>query len=147
MFRFRYGETVLALVDPWVSADAQPLHARQADDERRHRRAIRRVSRWARSDEGLGDLLGGYLLGTDPTDIDRVQDLLKQAGLSRLAQLLARGGVLGHQRQSRGEARVRADRCGHVTAASGVPVHRRGASTRAARRRAAAHDGAWLPNR
>jgi len=28
----------------------------------------------------LGDLLGGYLLGSDPTDIDRVQDLLKQAG-------------------------------------------------------------------
>ena len=30
--------------------------------------------------QGLGDLLGAYLLGTDPTDIDRVQDLLKQAG-------------------------------------------------------------------
>jgi len=30
--------------------------------------------------QGLGDLLGGYLLGSDPTDIDRVQDLLKQAG-------------------------------------------------------------------
>jgi D-galactarolactone cycloisomerase len=29
---------------------------------------------------GLGELLGGYLLGTDPTDIDRVQSLLKQAG-------------------------------------------------------------------
>lgn len=31
--------------------------------------------------EGLGDLLGGYLLGSDPTDIDRVQSLLKQAGI------------------------------------------------------------------
>ncbi|KAB2932390.1 MAG: mandelate racemase/muconate lactonizing enzyme family protein [Leptonema illini] len=31
--------------------------------------------------EGLGDLLGGYLLGSDPTDIDRVQALLKQAGI------------------------------------------------------------------
>jgi len=30
--------------------------------------------------QGLGDLLGAYLLGSDPTDIDRVQDLLKQAG-------------------------------------------------------------------
>ncbi|UCH50702.1 MAG: mandelate racemase/muconate lactonizing enzyme family protein [Chloroflexota bacterium] len=30
--------------------------------------------------QGLGDLLGGYLLGTDPMDIDRVQSLLKQAG-------------------------------------------------------------------
>lgn len=30
--------------------------------------------------QGLGDLLGGYLMGADPTDIDRVQDLLKQAG-------------------------------------------------------------------
>lgn len=30
--------------------------------------------------EGLGDLLGGYLLGSDPGDIDRVQSLLKQAG-------------------------------------------------------------------
>jgi hypothetical protein len=30
--------------------------------------------------EGLGDLLGGYLMGADPTDIDRVQSLLKQAG-------------------------------------------------------------------
>ncbi len=30
--------------------------------------------------EGLGDLLGGYLLGADPTDIDRMQSLLKQAG-------------------------------------------------------------------
>ncbi|KPK66625.1 MAG: hypothetical protein AMS21_01500 [Gemmatimonas sp. SG8_38_2] len=30
--------------------------------------------------QGLGDLLGPYLLGTDPTDIDRVQDLIKQAG-------------------------------------------------------------------
>ena len=30
--------------------------------------------------EGLGDLLGGYLMGVDPTDIDRVQSLLKQAG-------------------------------------------------------------------
>jgi D-galactarolactone cycloisomerase len=29
---------------------------------------------------GLGDLLGGYLIGADPTDIDRVQSLLKQAG-------------------------------------------------------------------
>jgi D-galactarolactone cycloisomerase len=29
---------------------------------------------------GLGELLGGYLLGADPTDIDRVQSLLKQAG-------------------------------------------------------------------
>ncbi|MEZ4577016.1 MAG: mandelate racemase/muconate lactonizing enzyme family protein [Desulfobacterales bacterium] len=30
--------------------------------------------------QGLGDLLGGYLIGADPTDIHRVQDLLKQAG-------------------------------------------------------------------
>jgi L-alanine-DL-glutamate epimerase-like enolase superfamily enzyme len=30
--------------------------------------------------QGLGDLLGGYLIGSDPTDIDRIQDLLKQAG-------------------------------------------------------------------
>jgi D-galactarolactone cycloisomerase len=30
--------------------------------------------------QGLGDLLGGYLMGADPTDIERVQDLLKQAG-------------------------------------------------------------------
>lgn len=30
--------------------------------------------------QGLGDLLGGYLMGSDPTDIDRVQSLLKQAG-------------------------------------------------------------------
>ena len=29
---------------------------------------------------GLGDLLGGYLMGADPTDIPRVQSLLKQAG-------------------------------------------------------------------
>jgi D-galactarolactone cycloisomerase len=29
---------------------------------------------------GLGDLLGGYLIGADPTDIDRMQSLLKQAG-------------------------------------------------------------------
>jgi len=29
---------------------------------------------------GLGDLLGGYLIGADPTDIDRIQGLLKQAG-------------------------------------------------------------------
>jgi len=29
---------------------------------------------------GLGDLLGGYLMGADPRDIDRVQSLLKQAG-------------------------------------------------------------------
>ncbi len=29
---------------------------------------------------GLGDLLGGYLMGADPTNIDRVQSLLKQAG-------------------------------------------------------------------
>ena len=29
---------------------------------------------------GLGDLLGGYLMGADPADIDRVQSLLKQAG-------------------------------------------------------------------
>ena len=33
-----------------------------------------------REREGLGDLLGGYLMGADPTDIDRVQSLLKQAG-------------------------------------------------------------------
>jgi L-alanine-DL-glutamate epimerase-like enolase superfamily enzyme len=30
--------------------------------------------------EGLGDLLGAYLIGSDPTDINRVQSLLKQAG-------------------------------------------------------------------
>jgi len=29
---------------------------------------------------GLGELLGGYLMGADPTDIERVQSLLKQAG-------------------------------------------------------------------
>jgi D-galactarolactone cycloisomerase len=37
-------------------------------------------SAMGREREGLGDLLGGYLLGADPTDIDRVQSLLKQAG-------------------------------------------------------------------
>ncbi len=31
--------------------------------------------------EGLGDLLGSYLMGADPTDIERAQDLLKQAGI------------------------------------------------------------------
>jgi len=30
---------------------------------------------------GLGDLIGGYLLGADPTDIDAVQSLLTQAGV------------------------------------------------------------------
>lgn len=30
--------------------------------------------------EGLGDLLGGYIMGADPTDIERMQNLLKQAG-------------------------------------------------------------------
>ncbi|MGD8806952.1 MAG: mandelate racemase/muconate lactonizing enzyme family protein, partial [Chloroflexota bacterium] len=30
--------------------------------------------------EGLGDLIGGYLLGSDPTDIEAIQGLLKQAG-------------------------------------------------------------------
>jgi D-galactarolactone cycloisomerase len=30
--------------------------------------------------QGLGDLLGGYLIGADPTDIGRIQSLLKQAG-------------------------------------------------------------------
>jgi D-galactarolactone cycloisomerase len=30
--------------------------------------------------QGLGDLLGSYLIGADPTDIDRAQSLLKQAG-------------------------------------------------------------------
>ncbi len=29
---------------------------------------------------GLGDLLGGYLMGADPSDIGRIQSLLKQAG-------------------------------------------------------------------
>jgi D-galactarolactone cycloisomerase len=29
---------------------------------------------------GLGDLLGGYIIGADPTDIERMQSLLKQAG-------------------------------------------------------------------
>ena len=33
-----------------------------------------------RERQGLGDLLGGYLMGADPRDIDRVQSLLKQAG-------------------------------------------------------------------
>ena len=37
-------------------------------------------SAMGREREGLGDLLGGYLMGADPTDIDRVQSLLKQAG-------------------------------------------------------------------
>ncbi len=30
--------------------------------------------------EGLGDLIGGYLLGSDPTDIETIQGLLQQAG-------------------------------------------------------------------
>jgi len=30
--------------------------------------------------EGLGDLIGGYLMGADPTDIENIQALLKQAG-------------------------------------------------------------------
>ena len=33
-----------------------------------------------RERQGLGDLLGGYLMGADLTDIERVQSLLKQAG-------------------------------------------------------------------
>ena len=33
-----------------------------------------------RARAGLGALPGGYLMGADPTDIDRVQSLLKQAG-------------------------------------------------------------------
>ncbi len=37
-------------------------------------------SAMGREREGLGDLLGGYLMGADPTDIDRMQSLLKQAG-------------------------------------------------------------------
>ena len=31
--------------------------------------------------QGLGDLIGGYLLGADPTDIEGIQNLLKQAGV------------------------------------------------------------------
>jgi L-alanine-DL-glutamate epimerase-like enolase superfamily enzyme len=31
--------------------------------------------------EGLGDLIGSYLLGADPTDIEGVQNLLNQAGI------------------------------------------------------------------
>jgi len=30
--------------------------------------------------QGLGDLMGGYLIGADPMDIDNIQGLLKQAG-------------------------------------------------------------------
>ncbi|MBW2545603.1 MAG: mandelate racemase/muconate lactonizing enzyme family protein [Deltaproteobacteria bacterium] len=30
--------------------------------------------------QGLGDLIGGYLIGADPTDIEGIQSLLKQAG-------------------------------------------------------------------
>ncbi|MFH1981328.1 MAG: mandelate racemase/muconate lactonizing enzyme family protein [Pseudomonadota bacterium] len=37
-------------------------------------------SAMGRERQGLGDLLGAYLMGSDPQDIDRVQDLLKQAG-------------------------------------------------------------------
>ena len=37
-------------------------------------------SAMGRERAGLGDLLGGYLMGADPTDIDRIQNLLKQAG-------------------------------------------------------------------
>ncbi len=37
-------------------------------------------SAMGRERQGLGDLLGGYLMGSDPTDIGRIQDLLKQAG-------------------------------------------------------------------
>lgn len=37
-------------------------------------------SAMGRERAGLGELMGGYLLGVDPTDIDRVQSLLKQAG-------------------------------------------------------------------
>ncbi|MBW1950842.1 MAG: mandelate racemase/muconate lactonizing enzyme family protein [Deltaproteobacteria bacterium] len=34
-----------------------------------------------RERKGLGDLIGGYLLGADPTDIEGIQALLKQAGI------------------------------------------------------------------
>ncbi|MCX5772850.1 MAG: mandelate racemase/muconate lactonizing enzyme family protein [Candidatus Hydrogenedentes bacterium] len=37
-------------------------------------------SAMGRERAGLGELMGGYLLGVDPTDIDRIQSLLKQAG-------------------------------------------------------------------
>ena len=37
-------------------------------------------SAMGRERQGLGDLLGGYLIGADPTDIARIQSLLKQAG-------------------------------------------------------------------
>ena len=37
-------------------------------------------SAMGRERAGLGELMGGYLLGVDPTDIARVQSLLKQAG-------------------------------------------------------------------
>lgn len=33
-----------------------------------------------RERRGLGDLIGGYLIGADPTDIERIQGLLRQAG-------------------------------------------------------------------
>ena len=32
--------------------------------------------------QGLGDLLGGYIIGADPMDIDRIQSLLKQADVA-----------------------------------------------------------------
>ena len=31
--------------------------------------------------QGVGELLGGYIIGADPMDIDRIQSLLKQAGI------------------------------------------------------------------
>lgn len=31
--------------------------------------------------QGLGDLLGGYIIGADPTDVERMQSLLRQAGI------------------------------------------------------------------
>jgi len=34
-----------------------------------------------RERKGLGELIGGYLIGADPTDIENIQGLLKQAGI------------------------------------------------------------------
>ena len=46
----------------------------------RESRAIRPGRPWGRNGRGLGDLIGGYLIGADPTDIEGIQSLLKQAG-------------------------------------------------------------------
>ncbi len=135
----------LAHLDSGLPPDAQPLHTHQDRHRRRDhgllggrghgrratgaRRSHRRIPHRRRPDR--------HRSGAGPAQAGR---------LSRMEELLDRAGLLGHHRQERGQARLRAPG-GKRSAHRRLSLHRRDARPPPPCGRAPGHEGAGVQDR